>query len=61
MKIKRCPVMLKLRQLRKHLSCGEYLPAEISAQHNRYFIVIVPYYINYFVFVMGQAHDSSTK
>jgi len=39
---KRCPVMLKLRQARKHLSCCEYVPAQIPTKRNWYFIIIVP-------------------
>ena len=36
--------MLRLRQPCKHLSWCEYLPAEISTKHNRYFPLTVPYY-----------------
>jgi len=28
--------MLRLRQSRKHLSCGEYLSAEVPRKHNRH-------------------------
>jgi len=32
-------VILRLHQACKHLSCCEYLPAEIPTKHNRYFVL----------------------
>lgn len=59
----RCPLMLRLCQPCKQLSCCESLPGEIPTKHNWFFIVTVLYCIHYFVFVnvLCQAHGLSTK
>ena len=47
----------------KDLSCCEYFPAEIPTKLNQYFYHYgsIAFYIHYFVFIMFQGHDSSTK
>jgi len=61
-KLKRWPVMLKCQPC-KDLSCCEYFPAEIPTKLNQYFYHYgsIAFYIHYFVFIMFQGHDSSTK
>jgi len=52
-----------LCQPHKHLFCCAYFPVEISTKLNRYFYHCssITYYIHYFVFLVVQGRDSSTK
>ena len=56
-------VMLILCQPRKHLFCCEYFPGEISTKLNRYFYHCssITFFFHYFVFLVVQGRDSSTK
>jgi len=56
-------VMLNLCQPPKHLFCCEYFAVEISTKliHYFYHCSSMAFYINYFVFLVVQGRDSSTK